>query len=129
MQMPKCNQFSRSIDVTPLNNPLNRYKQNYLVSDLIPIEMRNFLVVCVLALVVSAGGSNYDAYLADLDLRNREAHDAFRRSYPNGAYVLDYVLTSPDFYLVHPILREYESEGKYEGNCNAILSSMFSSNF
>ncbi|KAL5108663.1 hypothetical protein TcWFU_002967 [Taenia crassiceps] len=77
--------------------------------------MSNFLVLCVFALVVSAGGSNYDAYLADLNLRNREVHEAFRRSYPNGAYVLDYVLTSPDFYQVHPILREYESGGEYGG--------------
>ncbi|VDM22125.1 unnamed protein product [Hydatigera taeniaeformis] len=75
--------------------------------------MRKLLVLCVFALVSSARGSNYDAYLADLYHRNREVHDAFRRSYPNGAYVLDSVITSPDFYQVHPILREYESGEDY----------------
>lgn len=81
-------------------------------------------MLCVFALVVAAGGGNYDAYLADLYTRNREVHDVFRRSYPSGGYVLDYVLASPDFYQVHPILREYESEGEYEGNRNVISVNM-----
>ncbi|KAH9284350.1 hypothetical protein ECG_02698 [Echinococcus granulosus] len=81
-------------------------------------KMRSLLVMCVCAMVASARGSNYDAYMADLDLRNREVHDAFRRSYPNGAYVLDYVVTSPDFYQVNPILREYESGEDYEDMAN-----------
>lgn len=75
------------------------------------------LVLSVLSLVASAIGSNYNAYLADMELRNRELHNNFRQNHPNGAYVLDFVMSSPEFREAHPILREHDNQVDYDGNC------------
>ncbi|KAM7535764.1 hypothetical protein Aperf_G00000101892 [Anoplocephala perfoliata] len=77
-------------------------------------EMDILFVLIALSLVVSAIGSNYDAYLADMNLRNRELHNAFRQNHPNGDYVLDFVMSSPEFRQAHPILREYDDQLDYD---------------
>nr|CDS28167.1 neuroendocrine protein 7b2 [Hymenolepis microstoma] len=71
-------------------------------------KMDVLLIFCVLSTALTVQGSNYDAFLANLALRNREHHERFRRDYPNGDLVLDHVFNSPEFRSIHPVLLEYE---------------------
>ncbi|VUZ40664.1 unnamed protein product [Hymenolepis diminuta] len=70
--------------------------------------MQILLIFFALYFVLTVKGGNYDAFLADLELRNREHHERFRRDFPNGGLVLDYVFNLPEFRSIHPVLQEYE---------------------
>uniref|UniRef100_A0A5K3ER18 Neuroendocrine protein 7B2 n=1 Tax=Mesocestoides corti TaxID=53468 RepID=A0A5K3ER18_MESCO len=76
--------------------------------------MATKVVLCLCVLWASVEANNYDAYLADLSLRNQETHELFRRHNPSGSFVLDYVLSSPEFRKTHPVLLEYDNEEEIE---------------